>query len=402
MWRLFKSRAKYIYLDHAAATPVSSRVFAAMEPYFSDMYGNPSSVHTYGQAANTALEEARQTIATLLSVRSDNVYFTGSGTESNNIALFGVCEPLCDAGKKVRIISTAAEHPSITRVLDALSDKGADVVYAPIDEQGRIDVAAFRELLTPETCMVSVGYANSETGVVQDIRELSRIIRAYNAVEDTKIVFHTDASQAPLWLPCEVERLGVDMLTLDAGKCYGPKGVGILVKRSHVVLHPHLFGGSQEQDIRPGTENVPSIVGASVALKEAVEGRGARTLKVAKMRDEALTALLTIPGVVQNGSQTHRLANNINISIPDIDSEYAVIVLDTNGIGCSTRSACSGQDGSGSAVVRAMTGDEARANTTLRITLGEDSTRAELQKMVKVLREHVEKTRTFQASLKTE
>lgn len=395
-----------IYLDHAATTPVRPEVFSMMKPFFSEQYGNPSSVHAEGVRANKAIEAAREKVARSLEVRPSDITFTSGGTESNNIALLGHIEYLIHeaevAPKDIEIVSTTVEHPSIGKVLKWIEKHGVTVQYAPIDEEGRVIVHEFEKLLSHKTRLVSIAYVNSETGVVQDIGKIARTVHAFEKAHDGEILVHTDACQAPLWLPCELGRLGVDMLSLDAGKCYGPKGVGVLVHRTRAraSLAPTTYGGSQESGLRPGTENVPLIVGCAEAIRLAQNAWQSRSETVAPLRDTMIDTLLkTIDGAVLNGSREHRVANNINISIPGIDAEFAVVKLDSEGIAASTRSACSGADGAGSSVVRTMSGAEARAKSTLRFTLGEDTTTSEINKTVAVLTAHVEMTRSFQKTL---
>lgn len=250
------------------------------------------------------------------------------------------------------------------------------------------------ELLSPRTRIVSIAYANSETGVIQDIGKLSRAVRAFERSNGIEIYFHTDASQAPLWLPCALDALGVDMMTLDAGKCEGPKGVGILVKRPKVKVVGISFGGSQEEGIRPGTEPTSLVVGAAMSIELAQKESEALSRKVTKIRNQWLKELLKIKGVIANGSFEHRLPNNVNISIPDFDSEFAVIVLDQAGIAASTKSACAGAGSGQSHVVFSMTSDAKRAAATIRFSLSPSTTSSELRKVTKILRGHLEKMST--------
>lgn len=393
------TKPKRIYLDHAAATPVRPEVYEAMQPYFSESFANPSSIHREGVRARTAVEEARTLIARTLGVRTTDLTFTSGGTESNNLALHGFVRACIRHGMKygdIEILSNKAEHPSVLETLAQLASLGCIVTYVPLKENGRIDPQTLATYLTSKTRLVSIAYANSETGVVQDLAKLSRIIEQYAREQGTEITFHTDASQAPLWLPCALERLRVDMMTLDAGKFCGPKGVGILAHRSSARLTAVTFGGSQESGVRPGTENVPGIVGAAYALSLAQKGSEVRSERVRIGRDYGIDILTGIQGVVLNGSVEHRLPNNINISIPGLDTEYATVVLDANGIACSTKSACSGAGGGRSSVVFEMTNDETRAAATLRFTLGEETTTKDMDVVVAVLTEHIHKMLIYQ------
>jgi len=255
-------------------------------------------------------------------------------------------------------------------------------------------------LLSPKTRLVSLAYANSETGVVQDISRLGRSIRAYEKANGLSIAFHTDASQAPLWLPCALDALSVDMMTLDAGKFCGPKGVGVLAHRANSKLSPVIRGGGQEAGLRPGTENTAGVVGLALALQEAQTGLKVRSSLVSSLRNRFVKRLLQIEGVILNGSKENRLANNVNVSIPHIDTEYAVIILNVAGVAVSTKSACSGAGGGGSTVVMEMTGDADRAGSTLRLTLGKTTTWSDLKYTADILEQHIQKTRDFNKTLK--
>lgn len=389
--RFFKPRR--VYLDYAAATPVRPSVREAMERHFSDIFANPSAIHKEGREARRAVEESRETVGRILKIRREDVVFTSGGTESNNLAIFGVIEAVRTRGvqyEDMEIISTEIEHPSILQALNVCAQRGVVVRYAPVDKDGRMIMSAFQELLSEKTVLVTCAYANSEVGVVQDVKRITRMVRALG---DARPLVHLDASQAPLWLPLAMDMLGVDMMTLDAGKCYGPKGVGILAYRHTVALQPVVYGGDQEHGLRPGTENVPLIVGCAHALKIAHEDREARVSRMVELRDYFIDLLVKkIPQAVVNGSREHRIANNINISIPGIDGEFAVVTLDVQGVAVSTRSACAGGTGGGSHVVRVLTGDGERAASTIRCTLGEETTRRDIDRAVSVLAAHTSRT----------
>jgi cysteine desulfurase len=250
--------------------------------------------------------------------------------------------------------------------------------------------------LSTKTVLVTCAYVNSEIGTVEDVKRVTRVVRAHNKENGTNTRVHLDAAQAPLWLPCEMDMLGVDLISFDSGKCYGPKGVGVLAFRHGIKLSPVLFGGGQEGGLRSGTENTPLIVGCTEALVRAQVTWEVRALRVRTLRDRMLDLLLrTISGVVVNGSRADRVANNVNVSIPGIDAEYAVITLDHHGIAASTKSACGVGDATGSAVVRELTHDDARARSTIRFTLGEETTDSDIEAAVRVLNTHVTDTRAF-------
>lgn len=395
---LFNSKSKRIYLDYAAATPVRKEVVLAMRLYFSEVYGNAGAIHKEGVEARNVIERAREELARLLRVRQNDVIFTASGTESNNLAILGTIEARRKEGilyEDMEVVSTRIEHPSILEVLAHVERLGVKVIYVQLDEFGLIDLASFKESLSPKTILVTFAYVNSEIGVVQRVGKLARAVRSSEKEFGIKTYIHIDAAQVPLWLPCALDSLMVDMLSLDAGKCYGPKGVGVLVKRHGVALTSVIFGGAQEGGLRPSTENTPLIVGAVHALKIAQEHYQSRSVTVTKLRDAFIAMLEVIDGVVVNGPKEERVANNINISIQGLDSEFAVISLDEKGIACSTKSACGGARGDGSTVVRAITNDPSRATSTVRFTLGEQTTLSELVYTAKILKEHVYKNRAL-------
>lgn len=394
---------KRIYLDYAAATPVRSEVIKAMAPYLSDIYGNPGSIHAEGVRAKAALEEARERVARILRVKADDVIFTSGGTESNNLALRGAVKSMLESGvaaSDIEILATKIEHPSIMNTLDALEEEGVVVTYLPVHEDGGLIEVSLKQALSPKTRLVTVAYANSETGVVQDLGRLGRIIRAYEKENGLTILFHTDASQAPLWLPCALDALNVDMMTLDGGKCEGPKGVGALLARPRAKLAAATLGGAQERALRPGTEPVELVVGFSVALELSQQEWEKKSANIKKLRNSFIEKLGKISETVINGSLEHRLPNNVNISIPGLDTEFAVIVLDKAGIACGTRSACSGAGGGRSHVVYEMTRDQLRSSSTLRFTLSPNTTWRELKRVCMVLKDHVEATQNFNNSLK--
>ncbi len=388
--------SKRIYLDHAAATPLLPEAWEVMAPLLRDVYGNPGAVHTEGVAAKVVLQKARTEMARILEVPDNGVVFTSGGTESNNLAIVGYVEQLHGQGRAyadMEIISSAIEHPATKKTLAMLQNRGVVIHEVAVRESGRIDQNILRALCSEKTVMVTVAYVNSEIGTIELVGALGRIVAEVRTKFQSDIVLHVDAAQAPLWLPCVVPQLKVDMMSLDAGKFGGPKGVGALVVRKGVTFAPITFGGGQEFGKRPGTEPVALVAGMVAAFTYAQRDWKGRSSRVQALRDEAIAALITaIPGVQLNGAtDTDRVANNINISIPGLDSEFAVVTLDVHGIAASTKSACSSVGGGESVVVRTVTGDTARASSTLRFTLGEQTTAAELTKMVFELSRHTSK-----------
>jgi cysteine desulfurase len=386
---------KRIYLDHAAATPTRPEVVAAMAPYLGEHYGNPSAIHSEGRKAKQVVEEARTLVARTLGIRPEGVIFTSGGTEGNALAIVGYLTALHETGRAwsdIEVVSTAIEHPSVMETLAYLTERGVVVRTVAVDGDGIVSPQALTAHLSEKTALVTLAYSNSEIGVVQPVHALARAVRAFERSHNgLDIMLHIDGAQAPLWLPCQLPSLAVDMLTLDGGKCGGPKGSGVLVLRRDIPMKSVLWGGGQERNRRPGTENVPAIVGIARALALAQIGNKERADKVAQVRDAAIKLLSTsVPSAVLNGPVgEQRVANNINISLPGVDTEYAVVVLDTAGIAASTKSACAGAGGGESVVVQAVTGDDARARSTIRFTLGEETTLHDFEIVAEVLKKHI-------------
>lgn len=387
---LFGFLKKRIYLDFAAATPIRKEVEVFMRPYLSARFANPSAIYKEGLEARRVIDEARAKVAVTLGVRPSDVTFTGSGTESNNLAIVGYLKHLAREKnipyRDMEVVMTKLEHPSVSGLAPIIEAIGVVVKYVAVNEFGLITKEALREVLSEKTVLVTFAYANSEIGVVQRVAHLVREIRDSERKHSKKIVVHVDAAQAPLWLPCEVVRLGADMMTLDAGKCFGPKGVGVLIKRGIEIL-PLMYGGGQEEGLRPGTENVSGIAGAAEAIRLAQKDQGARKAKVAAVRDKGIALIKEIlPMAVLNGpTGEDRLANNINFSLPGFDTEYAVVYLDTHGVAASTKSACSGSKSGRSVVVEAISNDPKRASSTIRLTLGPDTKLSDIEYAAKIL-----------------
>ncbi len=385
-----------VYLDYAAATPLSKAAYLAMKPFLTDTYGNASAIHLEGVKARKAVEEARERTARALQVRPEFVTFVSGGTESNNLAIVGSVESLHKEGRSyaaMEVVATMIEHPSVMKTMRVLETRGVLVHYVEVDSEGFVKPDALRALLNKNTVLFSVAYANSEIGAVQNLHVIKKVLTEAEKKFDTKILLHIDAAQAPLWLPCQLDKTSADLFSLDAGKCNGPKGVGVLVQSRRAALVPVLFGGGQESGLRPGTENTAGIVGASIAFELAQKDFKKRVEKVSKVRDAGIQCLTReIPTAVLNGpTGDERLANNINISIPGFDTEFATIVLDKHGFAVSTKSACAGAGGGESLVVKAISSDPARAASTLRISLSPETTIQNLKDLTKVLKSHTEK-----------
>lgn len=391
-------QTKRIYLDWAAATPLAPEVFVAMEPFLRTEYGNPSAIHAEGLTARNAVERARAQVGRAVQVRPEFVTFTGGGTEANNLAMIGTIEALRTSGTSyadMSIVSTKIEHPSVSRVLDRFAAQGIEILYVAVDEYGVVQLDSLREVLSEKTVLVSVAYANSEIGTIQPLRAMKKIMTEAELKYDSTMLLHVDAAQAPLWLNCQFDSVGADLLSLDTQKCGGPKGAGILIQSRRVRIEAISGGGGQEKGLRPGTENVPGIVGAGAALELAQVTWRTRAEQTAQVRDAAFAYIQSnIPEAVLNGPQgNERIANNINISIPGLDTEYAAVVLDSKGFAVSTKSACAGAGGGESAVVLAISDDHTRAAATLRFSLGPQTTLENLEKLADILAEHIAKMR---------
>ena len=394
-----------VYLDWAAATPLLPAAYEAMVPYLTGNFGNPSAIHAEGQITRQAVEEARAIVAAAVQVRPEYVTWTSGGTEGNNLAIFGVVESLAQQGRKydsMTVITTKIEHPSVSEACSALRKRGVAVRYVQVNEAGKIDLAHLRTLLDESVVLFTTALINSEIGTIQPARAIHKVLHKAEVKYGTEIFFHLDAAQAPLWVNCQFDDLAADFVSLDAAKCCGPKGVGVLVRGRRTNLVPVVHGGGQESGLRPGTENVAGIVGAAVAISAAQANWRERSDQVALVRAQAIEHIQAklpqalINGVVpakskgypSMGVDVDRVANNINISIPGLDTEYAAVVLDKHGFAVSTKSACSGSGGGASVVVQETTQDPARATATLRITLGPDNTLDQLQSLTTVLKNH--------------
>ncbi|MBI5817293.1 MAG: cysteine desulfurase [Candidatus Yonathbacteria bacterium] len=386
---------KRVYLDHAAATPLDPRVFAAMKPFMTKEFGNPGALYREGVVAKNAVLLARKKVAQILFAHPDEIIFTGSGTESNNLAIEGVVKNAREkhCGKNPHIITSAIEHPSVLSVCQALERRGIAVSYIGVDGNGIIKLDELKKAFRKETMLVSVMYANNEIGTVEPIREIAKIIRMWRKQHNTSFpYFHADACQAANYLPLHIERLGVDLLTLNGSKIYGPKGVGTLFVRRGVSLSPIMYGGGQERGLRPGTENIAGIVGFAEALLIAEKMKEKESKRLTALRDYFVSSVLKkIPGALLNGDVVRRLPNNINISIPGIESEHIIIELDAHGVAASARSACKSMDEEGSHVIMALGRNTVGTESGVRFTLGRSTTKKDVDYAVRVLSQLVKK-----------
>lgn len=386
---------KSIYLDHAAATPMDGRVFAAMEPYLKEHYGNPSSFHGKGKEVTDALEEAREKISTILEVRGDEILFTSGGTESDNLAILGFARKNQDKGR--HIISCKTEHEAVLEALEQLEKEGFEVTLLDPDKEGRVTSQQVIEAIKEETILVTLMYANNEIGTIHPIGEIGTAIEKYKQANKTNLpVFHTDACQAPGSLPLSVAKLHVDMMTLNGSKMYGPKGVGLLYLRRGLKLQSLIFGGSQERSVRPGTENVAGIIGMAEALQIAESEREDYTTRLSGLRDALIAGIQErIQKTRLNGHKTERLPNNVNISFMDIEGEALLLYLDAKGIFASTGSACTSKSLDPSHVILALGMPYEVAHGSIRFTLGRSTTKEDIDYVLEELPPLVAKLRAI-------
>ena len=388
-----KNKTKRIYMDHAAAAPMDKCVKKAMEPYWTENFGNPNAIYKEGLIARSAVETARKDIAKILGARVKEIIFTNGGTESDNLAIFGIAKNF----KSGHIITTKFEHHAVLNSCKRLEKEGFEVTYLDVGKEGVINPKDVAKALKPETILVSIMYANNEIGTVQPIREIAKAIRDFKKKNGAVFpYFHTDACQAPGYLDINVERLGVDLMTINGSKIYGPKGIGLLYAKNGIKLEPLLYGGEQERKLRPGTENVPAIAGLAEALKIADQDREKESTRLVKLRDYFINRLLgEIPKTVLNGHSAERLPNNINVSILDAEGESIVLYLDEAGVACSTGSACTSESLEPSHVILAIGKPRAYAHGAMRFSLGRSTTKKNIDYVMKVLPDIIKKLRMF-------
>jgi len=365
------------YFDHAATTPTDPEVVAAMLPYFTELFGNASSIYTLGRRSMEAVDAAHETAARVLNCRPTEIVFTGGGSEADNLAIKGVAYAPRRRGR--HIVTSAIEHHAVLHTCQQLEREGFQVTYLPVDREGLVDPAAVEAALTDETALVTLMYANNEIGTIQPIAEIGRICRS------RRVPFHTDAVQAGGQLELDVQALSVDLLSLAAHKLYGPKGVGVLYVRQGTRIQPQVLGGSQERNRRAGTENVPGVVGAAEALRRAQAEREAESARLAALRDQLISGLLAIPGTRLTGHATRRLPNSASFAFSGVEGESLLLNLDLLGVAASSGSACTTGSVEPSHVLTALglTPEEARGH--LRLTLGHSTTEEDVAYVVERL-----------------
>ena len=377
-----------IYLDNAATTRTAPEVVEAMLPYFSEMYGNPSSIYSIASKSKEAVTKAREQIANVLGTAAENIYFTAGGSESDNWALKATFEALKDKGN--HIITTKIEHHAILHTCEYLEKQGARVTYLNVDRDGIVDLEELKAAITPETILISVMFANNEIGTIQPIKEIGAIAKEHG------ILFHTDAVQAFGQVPIKVDELGIDMLSSSGHKINGPKGIGFLYIRKGVKIKSFIHGGAQERKRRAGTENVPGIVGYGLAAEIADKTMKERTAKEIELRDYTIGRLLNeIPFCRLNGDAVKRLPNNVNISFEFIEGESLLIMLDMKGICASSGSACTSGSLDPSHVLLAIGLPHEVAHGSLRLTLSAETTKEDIDTTVEAIKEIVGRLRSM-------
>ncbi|MEN8614854.1 cysteine desulfurase NifS [Dehalogenimonas sp. THU2] len=379
---------RQVYLDNSATTPIDPRVRSAILPYLEDQFGNPSSVHSAGQNVRAAVEEAREKVAALIGARADEVFFTSGGTEADNWAIKGTAWAKREKGN--HIITSAIEHHAVIESCHYLSKHGFDITLLPVDEYGLVDPEEVKRAITEKTILISVMHANNEIGTIQPVTEIGRIAR------ERGILFHVDAVQTAGHLPVNVIEMNVDLLSVSGHKLYGPKGIGALYIKKGVRIDPLMSGGSQERGKRPGTENVPGIIGFGKAAELALEDMSGETERLTVLRDKLATELQTrIPDSHLNGHPTQRLPNNVNISFKYVEGESLVLNLDFDGIYASTGSACSSSSLEPSHVLLACGLIAEEAHGSLRFSLGKFTEAEDIEKVIEVLPGIVKKLRAM-------
>jgi cysteine desulfurase len=378
---------KRIYLDNAATTRVRPEVLEAMLPWFTEDFGNASSVHSYGRKAQRAVDAARDGIAGLLGASAQEIYFTSGGTESDNWAIKGYAWKHGDKGK--HIVTSAVEHHAVLHSFEALKKQGFEVTLLPVDEFGIVKPETLKAAMRPDTILVSVMLANNEVGTIEPVKELAEIAHAGGAV------FHTDAVQAVGHIPVNVKELGVDMLTLSAHKFHGPKGIGLLYIRKGLNLTNLIDGGAHERGRRAGTTNHPGIIGLARALELSVAEMPETSVKVSALRDRLIKGVLQIRDARLNGHPTMRLPGNANFSFSGMEGEALVLSLDIAGIAASSGSACSSGSLEPSHVLMAMGVPMSAAQSALRLTVGEDNTEEEIDYTIDKVAQIIERLRAM-------
>lgn len=377
-----------IYADNAATTAMSRSAIEAMFPYMGEIYGNPSSLHSVGQEAAEALASARERIASLLGCTPREIYFTSGGSEADNQAILTAARLGEKSGRK-HIVSTAFEHHAVLHTLDALKKQGFEITLLDIHDNGLVSAREVKEALRPDTCLVTVMYANNEIGTIQPIAEIGGVCR------EAGVLFHTDAVQAAGHIEIDVVKEKIDMLSLSAHKFRGPKGIGLLYARKGIALQNLIYGGAQERGKRAGTENIPAIMGMATAFEDACRNMAAVSARLIPLRDRLIEGLLSIPHSILNGDAEKRLPGNVNICFEGIEGESLLLLLDDKGIAASSGSACTSGSLDPSHVLLALGRPHEVAHGSLRLSLGEENTAEEVEYIIRSVKEVVEHLRAM-------
>ena len=393
------------YLDYAATTPLDPEIFEAMKPYFSEKYGNASSVHQFGQEAQQGVIKARHQVADFLGCEAEEIIFTSGATEGNNTAIKGIGgskKIAQELGDKPHIIISKIEHECILSSSERLEHEGvAEVTFLPVSRDGLVDLEELRAKIKPNTVLISVMYVNNEIGTIQPIEEIGRLLKEINKDRKNRIYFHTDAAQAINYLDCDVQKLGVDLMTLSAHKIYGPKGVGALFVRKGTPLARFMDGGEQEFKLRAGTHNSPGIVGLGAAIEKS-KNQKAKIKETERLRDKFIEGVLSsISHAFLNGSREQRVANNANFRFEGVEGESIVVALDLEGIGVSTGSACAARSLSPSHVLLALGLNHLETHSSVRFSLGRYTTEKEIDRVLEVLPRVIEKLRNISGNLES-
>ena len=379
---------KRIYFDHAATTPTDPVIAKRVVEYMTDFFGNPGSVHWFGRQGRQAVDEAREQVAKLINAQPNEIFFTSGGTESDNIALKGIAYANRSRGN--HIITSAIEHHAVLEPCEELKKEGFDITVLPVDEFGLVDVEAVKAAIKPETILISVMFANNEVGTIQPIAEIGALAK------EKGIYFHTDSVQAVGNWPIDVKAMNIDLLTMSGHKFNAPKGIGALYVRKGVRLRSIIQGGGQERHLRPGTENVPGIVGLGMAAEKARTGLDEKIRFTTQLRNRLLDGILAkVPDIKLNGHPTKRLPGNVNVSVIYVEGESLLLNLDMKGIAASSGSACTSGSLDPSHVLLAMGLDHATAHGSLRLTLGADNTEADVDYFLEVFPAIVERLRSM-------
>ena len=377
-----------IYLDYAATTPTDPEVLKAMLPYFTDRFGNPSSIHSFGQEAKAAVEKARGEIASFLGAKQDEIIFTSGGSESDNFAIKGVA--YANKHKGNHIITSSIEHHAVIKSCEFLEKMGFEVTYLPVSKDGLVDPENVKKAITDKTILISIMHASNEIGTIQPIKEIGKIAR------EKKIYFHSDAVQTFGHIHINIDELNVDMLSISAHKLCGPKGIGVLYVRKGTKIASFIHGGGQEKKRRASTENVPAIVGFGKAVEIAKKTMDEEVKKLVILRDKLIKGILEkIDNVYLNGHPVRRLPNNVNVSVESIEGESMLLNLDMEGIAASTGSACTSASLEASHVLLALGLSHELAHGSLRFTLGRYTEKEDINKVLEILPKIVEKLRSM-------